>query len=166
MSTVTLKGNPFTTVGSLPNVSAEAPKSGALVKADLSELSLIDLRGKRVVLNVFPSIDTPTCATSVRKFNEKAAGLKDAVVVCVSMDLPFAHKRFCGAEGIEDVITASAFRSSFGEDFGLTFADGPLKGLLSRAVIVLDAEGKVLHREQVGETADEPDYDAALAALK
>ena len=118
-----------------------------------------------MVLNIFPSLDTGTCAMSVRKFNEVAAGLDNTVVVCVSKDLPFAQARFCGAEGIENVVTGSAFRSSFGEDFGVTMADGPLAGLLSRAVIVADAEGTVLYTEQVGEVSEEPDYDAARAAL-
>lgn len=163
MATVTLKGNPIETVGELPAVGSTAP-AFTLVKQNLEELSSESLRGGIVVLNIFPSIDTGTCATSVRTFNKKAAevGVK---VVCVSMDLPFALARFCGAEGIDNVTTASGFRSSFGDDFGLTFSSGPLTGLYSRAVVILDEDGVVLYNEQVQETADEPDYDAALAVL-
>lgn len=164
MATVTLKGNPIETVGSLPEVGSAAPNF-TLVKQDLSETQLADYKGKKLILNIFPSIDTGTCATSVRKFNEKAASLDNSTVLCISKDLPFALARFCGAEGIENVGTASAFRSSFGEDYGLTFTSGPLTGLLSRAVVVIDEQGKIIHTEQVSETADEPDYDAALAAL-
>ena len=134
-------------------------------QGDLSDLTLADLAGKRVVLNIFPSVDTATCATSVRKFNEKAAALDNTVVVCVSADLPFALSRFCGAEGIENVKVASSFRSSFGLDYGVEFVSGPLAKLLSRSVVVLDETGKVLHSEQVAETVDEPNYDAALASL-
>jgi thiol peroxidase len=135
------------------------------VKSDLSEVSKADLAGKKVVLNIFPSIDTPTCATSVRTFNEKAASLEGAVVVCVSADLPFAAGRFCGAEGIANVAAASTFRSSFGADYGVTLADGKLAGVLARAVVVLDESGKVSYTELVPEIAQEPNYDAALAAL-
>lgn len=164
MATVTLKGNPIETVGELPEVGSKAPDF-TLVKDDLSETHLSDYSGKRVILNIFPSIDTGTCAMSVRTFNEKAASLNNSTVVCVSKDLPFALARFCGAEGINNVATASAFRSSFGEDYGLTFSTGPLAGLLSRAVVIIDEQGKVIYTEQVKETADEPDYDAALAKL-
>jgi len=164
MATVTLKGNPFNTVGELPATGSDAP-AFSVTQADLSELTLASLAGKRVVLNIFPSIDTPTCATSVRKFNEKAASLDNVVVVCVSADLPFAMARFCGAEGIENVKVGSTFRSEFGAAYGVTFADGPLAGLLSRSVVVIGTDGQVLHTEQVAETADEPDYEAALAAL-
>lgn len=163
MATVTLKGNPFTTAGELPAVGSQAP-GFSLTKQDLSDLNLSDLSG-RVVLNIFPSIDTPTCATSVRQFNSKAAALDNTTVICVSKDLPFAMARFCGAEGIENVETASAFRSSFAEDYGLTITDGPLAELCSRAVVVIGEDGKVLYTEQVAEIADEPDYDKALAAL-
>lgn len=163
MATVTLKGNPFTTAGELPAVGSQAP-GFSLTKQDLSDLNLSDLSG-RVVLNIFPSIDTPTCATSVRQFNSKASTLDNTTVVCVSKDLPFAMARFCGAEGIENVETASAFRSSFAEDYGLTITDGPLAELCSRAVVVIGEDGKVLYTEQVAEIADEPDYDKALAAL-
>ncbi|QIL91541.1 thiol peroxidase [Microbulbifer sp. SH-1] len=164
MANITLKGNPITTVGELPAVGSQAP-AFTLVQGDLSELNLSDLAGKRVVLNIFPSVDTPTCAMSVRAFNEKVASLDNTVVVCVSADLPFAMTRFCGAEGIEDVKLGSAFRSDFGGDYGVTFETGPLKGLLSRAVVVIDENGKVTYTEQVAETANEPDYEAALAAL-
>jgi len=164
MATVTLKGNPFSTVGELPAVGSKAPDF-TLCKTDLSNLSLSDLAGKNVILNIFPSIDTPTCATSVRTFNQQAASLDNVVVLCIAADLPFAMSRFCGAEGIENVVPASTFKSTFGDDYGVDFADGPLVKLLSRAVVVVDAEGNVIHTEQVGETADEPNYDAALAAL-
>ena len=164
MATVTLKGNPFETVGTLPAVGSVAP-GFTLSAGDLSDLTSASLAGKRVVLNIFPSIDTPTCATSVRKFNEQAASLDNVAVVCVSADLPFALGRFCGAEGIDNVKVGSAFRSSFGDDYGVNFATGPLTKLLSRSVVVLDTDGKVLHTEQVAETADEPNYSAALAVL-
>ena len=164
MATVTLQGNAMETVGELPAKGTQAP-AFSLVQTDLSEISLADLSGKKVVLNIFPSIDTGTCAMSVRQFNEKAAGLDNTVVICVSADLPFAAGRFCGAEGIENVKTGSTFRSSFGEDYGVTFADGPLAGLTSRSVVVINESGEVVYTEQVGETADEPDYEAALAAL-
>ncbi|MFT6976237.1 MAG: thiol peroxidase [Bermanella sp.] len=164
MTTVTLQGNEFQTLGELPKIGTVAPPF-ALVQADLSEVTLASLVGKRVVLNIFPSVDTGTCAASVRKFNEQAAGLDNAVVLCVSADLPFALGRFCGAEGIESVLVGSTFRSSFGSDYGVSFETGPLTGLLSRSVVVIDEAGKVTYAEQVTETVDEPNYDAALAAL-
>lgn len=163
MVTVTLKGNPFETVGNLPKVGDKAP-GFSVVKDDLSDLNLTDLSG-RIVLNIFPSIDTDTCAMSVRQFNQKATALDNTKVVCISKDLPFALARFCGAEGLENVEVGSAFRSSFGEDYGVTAKTGPLKGLLSRAVVVIDEHGKVIYTEQVAETADEPNYEAALSAL-
>lgn len=163
MATVTLKGNPFKTVGELPAVGSQAP-AFTLTKTDLSDLNSSDLSG-RVVLNVFPSVDTPTCANSVRQFNSKASSLENTTVVCVSKDLPFALDRFCGAEGLDNVIAASAFRSSFAEDYGLKMQEGPLAELCSRAVVILDESGKVIYTEQVPEIADEPDYDKALAAL-
>jgi thiol peroxidase len=166
MATVTLKGTPIHTVGDLPKVGSTAP-AFSLVKADLSTVTSADLAGKRVVLNIFPSVDTGTCATSVRRFNVEAAKLTNTVVLCVSKDLPFAHKRFCGAEGIDKVHGVSDFRSpGFGKDYGVTFSDGPLQGLLSRSVVVIDTAGKVVYTEQVGETANEPNYAGALAALK
>jgi thiol peroxidase len=164
MASVTLKGNPFSTAGELPAVGTTAP-GFALAAADLSDLTLESLAGKRVILNIFPSVDTPTCATSIRKFNEQAASLDNTVVLCISADLPFAMARFCGAEGIDNVLVGSTFRSSFGEAYGVTFIEGPLKGLMSRSVVVVDKDGSVLHTQQVAETADEPDYDAALAVL-
>lgn len=165
MAQVTLKGNSIETIGDLPKVGSLAPNF-ALVKQDLSEVTLASFKGSRVVLNIFPSIDTGTCATSVRKFNEKAASLSNTQVVCISADLPFALGRFCGAEGIKNVTTASVFRSpEFGQDYGVRFTTGPLKGLLSRSVVVIDDSGKVLYTEQVAETVNEPNYEAALAVL-
>lgn len=164
MSEITLKGNPIHTVGNLPAKGKGAP-TFSLVKTDLSETSLQSYSGKKV-LNIFPSIDTPVCATSVRTFNEKA-GSKDGVTVLnISADLPFAHKRFCGAEGLEGVESLSTYRgSSFGKDYGVEMSDGPLKGLLSRAVVVLNDSNEIVHAELVPEIGQEPDYDAALAAL-
>lgn len=164
MAKVTLKGNPFNTNGELPAAGQQAP-AFTLVKTDLSEIKSSELQGKRVVLNIFPSVDTATCATSVRTFNQKASELDNTLVVCVSYDLPFALARFCGAEGLDKVIPASAFRSSFATDYGVKLEDGPLAGLTARAVVVLDADGKVLHNELVSEVAHEPNYDAALKAL-
>ena len=164
MASVTFQGNAVTTVGELPEVGQPAP-GFTLVKADLGEVTLEELSGKRVILNIFPSIDTGTCATSVRKFNEEASKLENTQVICVSADLPFAAGRFCGAEGIENVITGSTFRSSFGEDYGVTFSSAPLTGLLSRSVVVIDAVGSVLYTEQVAETTEEPNYEAAIAVL-
>ncbi|MDO8364317.1 MAG: thiol peroxidase [Actinomycetota bacterium] len=164
MATTALGGNPVNTVGDLPSVGAPAP-SFTVTKSDLTDLSNTDLDGKRVVLNIFPSIDTAVCATSVRKFNELAAGLDNTTVVCVSADLPFALGRFCGAEGITNVLTASTFRSDFGTAYGVTMADGKLAGLLARSVVVLDEHGTVTHCELVPAIGQEPDYDAAVAAL-
>lgn len=165
MATITLKGNPFHTIGELPKTGSQAPNF-ELVKTDLSRVSLADFKGKRLILNIFPSIDTPTCATSVRTFNKKASSLNNTKVLCISRDLPFAQARFCGAEGIENVFTLSDFEAGqFGQSYGLNLADGPLKGLHSRAVVVIDEEGKVIHTEQVSEIADEPDYEKALASL-
>ncbi|NHN36813.1 thiol peroxidase [Pseudomaricurvus alcaniphilus] len=163
MATITLKGNPVETCGDLPAVGSKAPDF-ALVKSDLSEVSLADYKGQKLVLNIFPSVDTPTCATSVRTFNQRASE-SGVNVICVSADLPFAAGRFCGAEGIDKVATGSTFRSSFGQDYGVTITTGPLTGILSRAVVVIDGDGKVVHTEQVAEIADEPDYDAALKAV-
>lgn len=165
MAQVTLGGNPINTVGDVPAPGTPVP-GFSLIKIDLSAVSNTDLAGKNVVLNIFPSIDTAVCATSVRKFNEAAAGLDGTVVLCVSADLPFAQKRFCGAENIENVTAASTFRSpGFGETFGVTMTSGPLAGLLARAVVVVNAAGTVVHSELVPEIAQEPDYDAALKAL-
>jgi len=164
MATTAFKGTTVTTVGELPAVGTQAPDFD-LVGADLSPVTSADLRGRRVVLNIFPSIDTGVCAQSVRTFNEKAAGLEGTTVVCVSADLPFAAKRFCAAEGIENVTTGSTFRGSFGANYGVTMVDGPLAGLLARSVVVVDADGKVVHTQLVDEITTEPDYDAALSAL-
>ena len=152
------------TSGELPEKGAKAP-AFELVKSDLSTVSSSDLTGQRVILNIFPSIDTPTCATSVRTFNERAASLDNTTVICVSADLPFAAGRFCGAEGIENVMTGSTFRGSFHDDYGVKMTDGPLAGVAARSVVVLDGDGTVLHTQMVPEIADEPDYDAAIGAL-
>lgn len=165
MATTAFQSAPVHTVGDLPAVGSVAPEFD-LVGQDLGPVSSADLRGKKVILNIFPSIDTGTCQATVRHFNEAAAGLENTTVLCVSHDLPFAQARFCGAEGINDVVTASGFRSSFGKDFGLTMTDGPLEGLLARAVFVLDETGKIVYSELVPEISHEPDYDSALAALK
>lgn len=164
MATITLKGNPIHTSGSLPSVGSPSPDF-ALTKLDLSTATLSSYQGKKKVLNIFPSIDTPVCATSVRTFNEKAASLQGTVVLNVAADLPFALKRFCGAENIKNVEALSSFRSTFAKDFGLEIVDGPLVGLCSRAVVILDENNKVVYSEQVPEIAQEPDYKAALSAL-
>ncbi|MBK0331070.1 thiol peroxidase [Brachybacterium sp. MASK1Z-5] len=164
MATTAFKGTPVTTVGELPAVGSAAP-AFELVGQDLGTVASGDFSGRRIVLNIFPSLDTGTCAMSVRRFNEIASGLENTVVVCASKDLPFAQARFCGAEGLTNVVTGSAFRSGFGEDFGVTQTDGPLQGLLARAVVVIDADGTVLHSQLVPEISEEPDYDAAVAAL-
>ena len=165
MSTITFHENPIHTVGSLPDTGLSAPDFD-LVASDLSEKKLGDFRGKKLVLNIFPSIDTGVCATSVRRFNAEASQLDNTAVLCISNDLPFAQSRFCGAEGLNNVINLSAFRSSFGKDYGLTITDSPLKGLLSRAVITVNEEGKIMHTEQVPEIAQEPNYQAAIDSLK
>ncbi len=165
MAQTALRGNPVNTSGDLPSVGAQAP-AFTLTKKDLSSISNGDLAGKSVVLNIFPSIDTATCATSVRTFNERAAGLDNTAVVCVSADLPFAQGRFCGAEGIENVTTASTFKNpEFLTNYGVGMVDGPLAGLCARAVVVIDGSGQVAYTELVSEIAQEPNYDAALAAL-
>ena len=165
MAETKLGGNPVHTSGELPAVGSVAP-AFELVGPDLSTIAGGGSSGTRTVLNIFPSIDTPTCATSVRRFNELAAQLEDTEVICVSADLPFAASRFCGAEGIDGVRTGSTFRgSTFAQDYGVQLVDGALAGLLARAVVVLDADGTVLHSQLVPEIAAEPDYDAALAVL-
>ena len=166
MAKITFKGNPVATIGDLPTTGAAAPDF-TLVKNDLSPITRKDVAGKNVILNIFPSIDTGVCATSVRTFNQKAAGLPNTVVLCVSKDLPFAQKRFCGAEGIDKVQTVSWLRGTdFGKDYGVTMTDGPLAGLFARAVVVIDASGKVTYTELVKEIAQEPDYAKALAAVR
>ena len=162
MATTALRGNPVQTIGDLPTVGDVAPEF-VLAGDDLSDVPL--KHGTRVVLNIFPSIDTGVCAQSVRRFNEIASTLENTHVICASEDLPFALKRFCGAEGLGNVIAASAFRSTFGEDYGVTLAEGAMRGLLARSVVVIDEEGTVLHTELVPEISQEPDYDAAIAAL-
>ena len=165
MATVTLKGNQIHTLGSLPSNGSKAPDF-TLIKNDLSTASLSDYLGQKVVLNIFPSIDTGTCAQSVRQFNQEAAELDNIKVLCISKDLPFAQARFCGAEGIDKVETLSDFRDgSFGKAYNVEFTDGPLQGLHSRAVVVLDGNGTVKYAEQVPEIVDEPNYKAALEAL-
>ncbi len=163
MAQITLGGKPVHTVGELPAVGTPAP-GFTLAGTDLGAVDSAQFSGKPLLLNIFPSVDTPTCAASVRKFNEQAAA-RGLSVVCVSKDLPFALGRFCGAEGIDNVVAASAFRSGFGEDYGIAIADGPMAGLLGRAVVVVGADGNVVYTQLVGEVADEPDYDAALAAV-
>lgn len=165
MAEITLRGNPIHTVGDLPAVGAPAP-AFTLTGGDLSDITLGDFVGQQLVLNIFPSVDTGVCATSVRTFNQKAGGREGVTVLNVSADLPFAQARFCGAEGIDGVKNGSAFRSDFGTAYGVTITDGPMRGLLSRAVVVIDAEGNVAYTEQVPEIAQEPNYDAALAALR
>jgi thiol peroxidase len=165
MTQITLRGNPIHTSGDLPKPGSTAP-AYTLVRTDLSEISGKDLVGQRVVLNIFPSMDTPTCAASVRKFNARANEKPNTTILCVSADLPFAQKRFCAAEGLDNVVPASSFRNAdFGQAFGVSLVDGPLKGLLARAVVVVDPSGKVIHTELVPEIAQEPDYNAALAVL-
>ena len=165
MAQVTLKGNPVQVNGQLPQAGSKAP-AFSLVAGNLSDVTLQDFAGKRKILNIFPSVDTPTCATSVRKFNAQANELNNTVVLCISADLPFAQARFCGAEGLDKVVTLSTMRgAAFLQDYGVAFATGPLVGLTARAVIVLDEQDKVLHSELVPEVAQEPDYAAALAVL-
>lgn len=163
MAQITLRGNAVNTVGELPAVGSPAP-GFTLTGSDLGPVSSEQFRGKPVLLNIFPSIDTPVCAASVRTFNERAAA-SGLSVLCISKDLPFAQGRFCGAEGIENVTTASAFRDTFGDDYGVTMADGPMAGLLARAVVVIGSDGNVAYSELVPEIATEPNYDAALEAL-
>ncbi|MBP4137466.1 thiol peroxidase [Flavobacterium geliluteum] len=165
MASITLGGNPIHTSGELPTVGSQLADF-KLVQNDLSTASLSTFAGKKLVLNIFPSVDTGTCAASVRKFNESASKLENTTVLCISRDLPFAQKRFCGAEGLENVVNLSDFKEgSFGKTNGLEILDGPLAGLHSRVVIVVDGDGKILHAEQVAEIANEPNYEAALAVL-
>jgi thiol peroxidase len=166
MAQITLKGNTVNTAGDLPEIGASAPEF-SVVKQDFTTASLSDFKGKKIVLNIFPSLDTSVCAASVRKFNAEANGLQNTVVLCISRDLPFAHKRFCAAEGLENVITGSEFRDTgFSRSYKIVMTDGPLQGLFSRAVVVIDEKGKVFYTEQVPEISQEPDYEKALAAVK
>jgi thiol peroxidase len=165
MATITLKGAPTNTIGELPKMGSQAP-GFTLTKADLSEATLTNYPGKKIVLNIFPSLDTPTCAMSVREFNKKAGELPNVVVLCISADLPFAQQRFCTTENLKNVIPLSVFRHpEFGKNYGVTIVDGPLAGLLSRAVVILDEKGNVIYSQQVPEIAQEPDYNAALNKL-
>ncbi len=166
MAHITLHDDPTKTIGTLPETGSKGPDF-QLTKTDLSDASLKDFSGKRLVLNIFPSIDTGVCATAVRRFNAEAEKLENTEVLCISADLPFAQARFCGAEGLDRVISLSAMRDrKFGEDYGVTIVDGPLASLFSRAVVILDEKGTVLYTEQVPEITQEPDYEAALKALK
>ena len=162
---ITLHGNTIHTVGKLPAVGTEI-KDFTLTDTSLAEKSLADFKGKTLIMNIFPSINTGVCAKSVREFNKDAASLNNTTVLCISKDLPFAQKAFCGAEGIDHVVMLSDFRSDFGHEYGVQIADGPMKGLLSRAVIVVNSEGKIVYEEQVPEIGQEPDYAAALKAVK
>lgn len=164
MAKITLKGNAFNTIGNLPVIGSKAPNF-SLRNTDLSNISLEDFKGSKVILNIFPSVDTGTCATSVRTFNKSASELKNTKVICISKDLPFAHARFCGAEGIENVISVSDISGDFGRNYELQITDGPLEGLLSRSIVVIDETGTVSYTEQVPETVDEPNYEKALEAL-
>ncbi len=166
MAQFKFKGDSFHTAGELPKVGSKAP-GFKLTKIDMSEIRLQELEGRKVILNVFLSVDTEVCAASVRRFNEEAAKLTDTTVLCVSMDLPFAHKRFCGAEGIENVDSVSDFRSGeFGKAYGVRIADGPLAGLLARSVVIVDGQGKIIYTQLVPEATQEPDYEAALKAAR
>jgi thioredoxin-dependent peroxiredoxin len=166
MATITFKGGPVQTSGNLPTVGSQA-KDFSLTGSDLADVNLSNYAGKRVVMNIFPSIDTGVCASSVRRFNAEVEKLNNTVVLCISADLPFAHSRFCAAEGLSNVITLSEMRNrDFGTNYGLRMMDGPLAGLLSRAVVVLDEKGKVIYTEQVPEIAQEPDYAPVVALLK
>jgi len=164
-TTITLGGNPVHTVGKLPAVGTEV-KDFTLTGVDLQEKTLADYKGKYVIMNIFPSVNTGVCAKSVRKFNEDAANLNNTVVLCISKDLPFAQKQFCGAEGIENVVMLSDFRNDFGNTYGVQMADGVMRGLLSRAVVVVNPEGKIVYEEQVPEIGQEPNYTSAIAAIK
>ena len=165
MANVTLGGTPIETIGNLPKTGSKAPNF-KLTGTDLADVSLENYKDHRLVLNVFPSVDTGTCAQSIRTFNEKASALQNTKVLCISKDLPFAMARFCGAEGIKNVVSLSDYKTGkFGNDYGLTFKSGAFESLLSRCIIVIDADGTVLHTEQVSEIADEPNYESALASL-
>jgi len=165
MATITLKGNPINTIGNLPEIGSMAPDFN-LTTTDLSDISLKNFAGKRIVLNIFPSLDTGICAMSVRTFNAKVGSLDNAVIICVSLDTPFAHKRFCTTEGLDNVISAAELRDrNFGIDYGVRIIDGPMAGLFSRAVVVVDTDGRVIYAEQVPEIVQEPNYEAALSVL-
>ena len=165
MADITLKGNAINTIGNLPNKGTKA-KDFNLTAVDLSKKTLVDFSGKKIILNIFPSVDTGTCATSVREFNKKASELENTVVLCISRDLPFAQARFCGAEGIENVVMLSDFATGeFGKDYELEIVNGPLANLHSRAIVIIDENGNIVYNEQISEIVDEPNYEAALKAL-
>lgn len=165
MAKITLKGNPVNTSGNLPLKGSNAPDF-RLVKSDLGNLTLSELKGKRIIMNIFPSLDTSVCATSVRKFNQLAAGKTNVTVLAISKDLPFAHSRFCTTEGITNVVTLSGFRdSAFGKSYGINIVDGPFAGLYARSVVVVNTTGKIVHTQLVPEIVEEPDYNAALESL-
>ncbi len=165
MTSITVQGKPLKTIGELPLVGSLAPDF-TLTKVDLSEISLQDFHGKKIILSIFPSVDTPTCANAERYFNEKANQLPNTVILCISVDLPFAQKRFCAAEGLTHVIPASAFRHpEFGKAYGVTISEGPLASLLSRAIVIIDEHGKVIYTQQVSELSAEPNYDEVLATI-
>ncbi len=166
MATIALNGTPIHTIGILPEAGTKSPDF-LLTKTDLSDISLSGFEGKKIIFNIFPSLDTSVCATSVRKFNAEAEKHPDTVVLCVSKDLPFAHARFCAAEGLTNVVPASELRNkNFGENFGVLIIDGPLAGLFSRAIVIVDEHGTVIYNEQVADIVQEPDYTAALVSLK
>ena len=165
MAKITLQGNKINTVGNLPEVGTKA-KNFTLVGNDLAVKSLEDYKGKNIILNIFPSLDTPTCAASVRRFNAEASKLENTKVLCISKDLPFAQARFCGAEGLENVETLSDFRTDFGKSYGLEITDGPLAGLASRAIVVINKDGNVIYNQQVPEIVDEPNYEEVLNVMK
>lgn len=166
MAQITFKENPINTANELPKIGEQAPDF-VLTKTDLSDVTLSSYKGKKVVLNIFPSLDTPVCAASVRKFNAEASSVDNTVVVCISKDLPFAHGRFCETEGLKDVVSASEYKdSNFADAYGVQMVDGPLAGLFARAVVVVDESGKIVYNELVPEIVQEPDYDKALAAVK
>ncbi len=166
MAKTNLKGNAINTIGELPALGTAAPDF-ILTKNDLADVSIKDFKGSTIVLNIFPSIDTPVCATSVRKFNERAAKLNNIAVLCISKDLPFAQGRFCGAEGIKNVTTLSELRNcDFGKNYGVRIVDGPLAGLFARSIVVIDSNGKIAYTQLVSEITEEADYDKAIASLK
>ena len=165
MAEIKLKGNPIHTIDELPAVGLKAPDF-VLTGVDLSDKTLSEFNGKRVILNVFPSVDTPVCAASVRRFNQEASNLENTIVLCISADLPFAHSRFCGAEGLNNVISLSSFRSNFAEAYGLKIVDGPMAGLTARAVLIVNEDGHIAYHELVPEIAQEPDYEKALSVLR
>jgi len=166
MAVITLNGSPIHTIGTLPAIGTTAPDF-IVTKTDLSDVHLSNYRGKKIILNIFPSLDTPTCATAMGKFNEIAGKLNQVLILCVSKDLPFAQQRFCTAQHLQNVQPASVFRHpEFGNQYGVTIIDGPLIGILSRAVVIIDEKGKIIYSEQVKELSNEPDYDSMLAALK